>query len=1382
MATRYIGNQSGTGDGTSVANRAPWSAIDAMVSQAGPGGELRIVDDGTPIQVNSAPTLSHGGASGNRLKMRGVGMDGLTKGKPIFTANRTHPWPTDAAAARAANDGNSVLRFATGASHIEIFNVKFRACGITLVVVDSAEVDDIWLGYANLLDLLTHNQMLAFRTNFPRWTRASAEAVAAAAQLKEDCLARAPAAGTFEDAIEFENCLRGFDVGIVSSATGYTSTGGVPARVTNFRWVGGRVDGCARGAFRIRGNSDDAIVQDVVLDAQYQKDKNNSICEGFEANGYSPGNNGIRIFGADDVHFIRVQSDHTSNNDPDGGYTNGDSFTSERENERVTYTCCSGSDNHDGGIDSKAVDLLLFYPKFLGGRRPLRVWPEYGYAYDIDLTDPDWRRAGGDRAFIYSDGSGMMVICSGVCRYTSAYNPPSDPPGGDFCFLTENGAFLAVSTAVTVEGFPAPYNSFRGTAAGSFNISYDPADTAAPTVTSSAAISATEGTASAVSLTANKPVRFYLADSPGPDFELFNLENTYNALRLPAKKFDDPLDANGDNVYQVNVVARTPQGGISAPQTISFTVNEAVFTPVDILGRMAARGSAAPTELQAAYTNAAQRMADERLLLYLDGLQITSHSDLASRENWANPSATLPHMGQDGSRSFPWFVAGEGYKAASGRWGYDNSGFARFNSEEAMAGVISPGLGSGAIYGGSGPGSSNASVSASNGNAVCRPHSPTAVTVPDAFEGDGFVGWERRGTAAIFYVDGEEALSQTVTAPSGTTSPSRFRFGARDNSSSSEGHFAPNPIKAAWHGTPMPPEKWAVFYDILMELLDAIEAYWATKAPQFYINPTMLGVVAANENVTLSPGTANRNGGANSFGYEINDGSGPTDFSTGQGLSLTIDEAGSQIRGWQTKTDSVPGAPTTSSRSYTPWFAVAYPPPTFFLAPVAQGDGTGSTAENARAFSEINALAMANPNSVIKLRADLGDYILPFAYGISASNMVFDSHHPTNPEILAVLVGNRPEIFNPAVSVGFSCFNVSGNNNIFRRLHFKNFGGVAESGSSAGSGGAIVAATGLNGFTVEDCVMDNVYRGVELLSFACQNITVRRNRVIGIERALIRMAGNISNCLVEDNYADADFQTGDSFPSLYQLGGTNGQVIRNVIFRRNKSFNVYFPIYNPDGSEAYYNGDNYETDDGNSINGTLSGVLFEDCEADYATDANYDVKGIPEAGYEYAVRFNRTIGRGAKRGYKLFGGPFILDNINSAELTDRGGVGNSNHFGMYRAGSTAIINNPVIDDSGHAVVNIEFPNCRMVINNLTGYHDVPGRALVVNNYDRADHPDNYSEVIFNPPPEGYDQYGQPIDGERPYRTYGPYLVTVTDELGNEAEVMWGPITVYGPPS
>jgi hypothetical protein len=105
---------------------------------------------------------------------------------------------------------------------------------------------------------------------------------------------------------------------------------------------------------------------------------------------------------------------------------------------------------------------------------------------------------------------------------------------------------------------------------------------------------------------------------------------------------------------------------------------------------------------------------------------------------------------------------------------------------------------------------------------------------------------------------------------------------------------------------------------------------------------------------------------------------------------------------------------------------------------------------------------------------------------------------------------------------------------------------------------------------------------------------VRNLTVTGFSKALLRNSGNSSGWLFKNIIADSGWQSGDSFPRLWNANDT----AHNIRLEDCTASNIY------DTDSTYWNGDGFECNDGNK------NITFVRCQTEGATDGGFDCKGM----------------------------------------------------------------------------------------------------------------------------------------------------------------------------
>ncbi|MXQ13572.1 hypothetical protein [Microvirga makkahensis] len=137
------------------------------------------------------------------------------------------------------------------------------------------------------------------------------------------------------------------------------------------------VRGYSKGAFRIRGDSSNIVIEDVLGDSERQDGDNFAIGVALEGTAHN-------IV----LRRVTMMNSHDSRNE----YWNGDGFTTERgvRNVRFEETIASGST--DGGYDLKSSATVLQRPVAYDNKRNYRIW---GDAMIVDCVSHDPHKRGG---------------------------------------------------------------------------------------------------------------------------------------------------------------------------------------------------------------------------------------------------------------------------------------------------------------------------------------------------------------------------------------------------------------------------------------------------------------------------------------------------------------------------------------------------------------------------------------------------------------------------------------------------------------------------------------------------------------------------------------------------------------------------------------------------------------------------------------------------------------------------------------------------------------------------------------------------------------------------------------------------------------------------
>jgi hypothetical protein len=156
-----------------------------------------------------------------------------------------------------------------------------------------------------------------------------------------------------------------------------------------------KVLGFSKGAVRLRNDTHDVLIEDVVADSRRQD--GDLFAMGFHLTGT-----------VHDVAFRRVVAMNARDTVTD--YRNGDGFVAERETYGLRFEATKAIDNMDGGYDIKASSVTFVRAAAWGNKRNYRLWGS-----DVRMSwsrgaDPIRRGGGGTPAQVWAGPSARFVI------------------------------------------------------------------------------------------------------------------------------------------------------------------------------------------------------------------------------------------------------------------------------------------------------------------------------------------------------------------------------------------------------------------------------------------------------------------------------------------------------------------------------------------------------------------------------------------------------------------------------------------------------------------------------------------------------------------------------------------------------------------------------------------------------------------------------------------------------------------------------------------------------------------------------------------------------------------------------------------------------------
>ena len=119
---------SGNQSGADWQNAATLLDISEMIRLAGPGGTVYLLAGADPFRATDPIAISHGGVSGQPVKIMGIDSTGAPAKARIVGA-RTSPYPTTREDFAAINRGSDVFRLKAGADHLHFSFLEFQNIG-----------------------------------------------------------------------------------------------------------------------------------------------------------------------------------------------------------------------------------------------------------------------------------------------------------------------------------------------------------------------------------------------------------------------------------------------------------------------------------------------------------------------------------------------------------------------------------------------------------------------------------------------------------------------------------------------------------------------------------------------------------------------------------------------------------------------------------------------------------------------------------------------------------------------------------------------------------------------------------------------------------------------------------------------------------------------------------------------------------------------------------------------------------------------------------------------------------------------------------------------------------------------------------------------------
>ena len=308
--------------------------------------------------------------------------------------------------------------------------------------------------------------------------------------------------------------------------------------------------------------------------------------------------------------------------------------------------------------------------------------------------------------------------------------------------------------------------------------------------------------------------------------------------------------------------------------------------------------------------------------------------------------------------------------------------------------------------------------------------------------------------------------------------------------------------------------------------------------------------------------------------------------------------------------------------------------PVRWVAPQAAGTGDGTSRADAADLAALPRLvAGLGGGGRVQLLADQGPYpvterLVLDAGGRPGAPVVVQGVDGDGRPAPAVLRGDRTTPYRADGEAGTDVFTLGAGAShlVFRDLALEDVGN------------AFRATDDVSDLVVQDVAATNVRRFFENAasgdgrSADVSDLTLRRVRVEGFSKRVVRLRNASHDVLLEDVVGDSQQQDGDDFA----IGVHLEDEVHDVVLRRVSMANT------KDSLHTYWNGDGFATER------DVHDVRFEDTSASGNTDAGYDLKSTRTVLLDAVARDN-------KRNFRLWADDVVARGCEGISPHKRGG-------------------------------------------------------------------------------------------------------------------------------
>jgi serralysin len=335
-----------------------------------------------------------------------------------------------------------------------------------------------------------------------------------------------------------------------------------------------------------------------------------------------------------------------------------------------------------------------------------------------------------------------------------------------------------------------------------------------------------------------------------------------------------------------------------------------------------------------------------------------------------------------------------------------------------------------------------------------------------------------------------------------------------------------------------------------------------------------------------------------------------------------------------------------------------------YVSPVGLGNGSGSSAANAMAFSNLNqAVKAAGPGGSVLLLADHGNYNTSGT--VSLTNGGTDAAPVTlmgvdssgNPMDIQIF-GTRAAYSSGMSAVGNDVFRLLGgaNNLVFDGFDFHN----VQTGFRFGADAHNITIQNMEADNVRWFIND-VVSGTNT-SATISGLTIRDVDVHGFSRSVITLRYDTNHVTIEDVFGDSQYENGDGLATGVLLDGT----VHNVLIKDSTMMNCIASA----ATGSYWNGDGFTAEKG------VHDLQFQNTRAIGNADGGYDLKASNVVMTDVYAEDNG-------RNFRLWGQNVQLVNPTGVDPHVRGGTSSQAQV-WIGSGATVTIAGGNFVDAGSA--------------------------------------------------------------------------------------------------